>query len=427
MTPYLSPQPFDQFLQSVASANYEDYRNMPGTAVENAAAFDEIRAYILDRYKDMRADASYVENDGQIIDCIPAELHPAASEWNDYTSEPPAPPTPTDPESTGGGPPRPASPAIKELRNMIAQPQFRDATNTIPAGTTPVYRTTLEQMSRFRNPAAFSAKDSLVGASAAAKLGSSAGVKRYATGEEDVHNFGGASIINVWRAPAYIAAGVQVSISQQWYLAGYDGTLEQTVECGWHVDPSRYNGSQDPHLFVFATRNNYNTPDCVYNEDGWIFKRATPNPYVLPGAPLPYSQIDGTQIGYKMGYYFHDGKWCFYFEDQLIGYFPVDWFQNGPLTYGATRARFGGEVENRVPLLSWPGMGSGKHATEGFGRVAYQRGAFIHYASGGAFQANLAVAGSTNGPCYTVEITNHSSDPDWGTYLFFGGPGGQPC
>lgn len=422
MTGVLSPQPFDLFLASVETASYDDYRHMPGAVVENAVAFDEMRAYLADRYSGMRAEASFAEDDGQIVDCIPAHLHPAASDWNEDSGgvERPAPPEPEAPESYGGDPPSAASPAVAIV---APRPGFRDF-GAVPAGTAPVYRTTLEQLSRFKNLGAFAAKNS--GSSTAGSA--AADIRRYGTGEQDIANFGGASQINLWRPPGFISARVQGSFSQQWYLAGTEGTKLQTVECGWHIDLARY-GDQDPHLFVFTTRNTYNEDpaDNAYNEDASVFKRASANPYMLPGKKLQQSQMDGTQLLHKMGFYFHDRRWCFYVDDNLIGWYDAAWYQDGPLASGATRARFGGEVFNSLSSLSWPAMGSGKRASEGFGRAAFHRGAFIHYASGGAFQANLSEAGSVHGPCYSVDITNQSSDPDWGTYLFFGGPGGQGC
>ncbi|SOB88841.1 neprosin family prolyl endopeptidase [Streptomyces sp. 1331.2] len=113
------------------------------------------------------------------------------------------------------------------------------------------------------------------------------------------------------------------------------------------------------------------------------------------------------------------------FDDNPIGCFPLSWFNNGPLTTGATRAKFGGEVGSS--LTFWPSMGSGQHASAGFGQAAYQRAAAVNPLGGGAVYATLAEAGSVTGSCYSVQITNNSSSFDWGTYLFFGGPGGSPC
>jgi hypothetical protein len=281
-----------------------------------------------------------------------------------------------------------------------------------------MYRTTLEQLSRFRNLAAFSAKgrlDDIAGAGVA-----SLPPKRYATGEQDVDCLGGGSYVNVWRP--FATPSYQGTFSQQWYSAVQDGTWMQTVECGWHVDYARY-GDAEPHVFVFATRRNYDDADSVYNRDGNVYV-PVPNAYVLPGAPLLVSQTDGTQVAYKMGFYLTDGAWWFYFDDHPVGRFPLEWFGDGPLVRGAKRVTFGGEVESRLPY--WPPMGSGSHASAGHGRAAYQRAAFVNPVDGGALPANLSVAGSTSGSCYTIDITNDSST-EWGTYLFFGGPGGQPC
>jgi hypothetical protein len=79
LTQILSPQPFDIFLQALASAKFEEFRDRPDATVESANAFDEMRTYLLEKYKDARVDASFVENDGQIIDCMPYELHPNAA------------------------------------------------------------------------------------------------------------------------------------------------------------------------------------------------------------------------------------------------------------------------------------------------------------------------------------------------------------
>jgi hypothetical protein len=125
-----------------------------------------------------------------------------------------------------------------------------------------------------------------------------------------------------------------------------------------------------------------------------------------------------------MGFYLTGGAWVFYFDDHPVGYYPLAWFENGPLVHGATRVRFGGEVGSNLPI--WPPMGSGRHASAGHGKAAYQRAAFVNPTAGGAVFANLSEAGSTSGTCYTIDITNNSAS-EWGTYLFFGGPGGQPC
>jgi hypothetical protein len=418
MTRYVLPQPFDSFLESVSSAAYDEFRCLSGAEVENASAFEEMRTYLLNLYQDVNVDTSFVDNDGQVIDCIPDEQHPAVRRSNDDIISTPSAAQPA-PESYETSLPHFKSPSIGEISGALPRPQYQDSVETrrqYPPGTIPMYRTTLEQLSRFRNLTAFSAKDRFDGIGAVR-----AGGKRYATGEQDVDCLGGGSYVNVWKpfaTPTY-----QATFSQQWYLAGHDGTLLQTVECGWHIDIARYQGNADPHLFVYTTRQNYDDDHSFYNLDGGAYE-PVPNPYVLPGAPLMVSQTDGTQIAYKMGFYLTGGAWWFYFDDHPVGSYPLAWFRNGPLAHGATRIRFGGEVGSNLP--SWPPMGSGRHASAGHGKAAYQRGAFVNPVGGGALFANLSEAGSTSGPCYTIDITNNSAS-EWGTYLFFGGPGGQPC
>jgi hypothetical protein len=287
----------------------------------------------------------------------------------------------------------------------------------------PLYRTTLSMLSRFANLAAFSAKDNPIGLAASAMTVSSAASfpKRYATGEQDIDCLGGSSRVNVWSP--FVTPTFQSTFSQQWYIAIHGGTLLQTVECGWHVDIARYQDAK-PHLFVYANRQNYDPGHSFYNLDNGVF-RPVANPYVLPGAALQFSQIGGSQVDYKMGFYLTDNAWWFYFDDHPIGSFPAAWFNNGPLATKATRARFGGEVGSSLPM--WPSMGSGQHASAGFGQAAYQRAAVINPVGGGGVFAMLADAGSVTGSCYSLQITNNSPSFDWGTYLFFGGPGGTSC
>jgi hypothetical protein len=421
MTSQISPQRFDAFVESLTSAGYDAARSLPGAEVESRAAFEEMRHALREQYQSVGAVASFVEADGQIIDCIPVEQHPAVKRAGGGTMAPPPAEAQPAPEPYGATPPAFLSPSSNDVTGVL--PRARDAGGaelraTYPPGTIPMYRTTLEQMSRFRNLAAYNAKDRREELAAPA---ASAFPKRYATGEQDIDCLGGGSYVNVWRP--FATPSFQATFSQQWYLAGHDGTLLQTVECGWHVDITRY-GNAEPHLFVYSTRQNYDPGHSFFNQElGSPYVPAT-NPYVLPGAPLAVSQTDGTQVAYKMGFYLTAGAWWFYFDDHPVGYYPLTWFNNGPLTSGAKRIRFGGEVG--AGLLLWPPMGSGQHASAGHGKAAYHRGAFVNPTSGGGVYATLAEAGSVTGSCYSIDITNNSAS-EWGTYLFFGGPGGQPC
>ena len=409
MTTRFSPQPFDTFVTSVTSATYDEIRRMPGAAVESEYAFEEMQSYVLDLYHDVNPVASFVETDGQVIDCIREDMHPATRRWNGLVVAPPDGPPPV-PEAY-------ETAALDPRSRDIVHPQPRNSATAakLPADTTPLYRTTLTQLCRFPNLAAFAAKDQ------PADL-AGLGTKRYATGEQDIDCLGGSSKVNVW-GPT-VTPIFQATFSQQWYRATQGGTLIQTVECGWHVDIARYHDAA-PHLFVYTTRHNYDVPyDSFWNLEGGVFQPVA-KPYVSPGSPLAVSQTGGSQIEYKMGFYLTNNAWWFYFDDHPIGCYPVPWFNNGPITTKATRATFGGEVGTGMP--AWPPMGSGQHASAGFGRAAYQRAATVNPISGGGVYATLADAGSVTGSCYSLRITNNSASFDWGTYAYFGGPGGTSC
>src|SRR5258708_21392786 len=52
--------PFEEFLQRVKAAKFEEYRRSPASKVESAEAFEDMRAHILRRYHDVKAEGSFV-------------------------------------------------------------------------------------------------------------------------------------------------------------------------------------------------------------------------------------------------------------------------------------------------------------------------------------------------------------------------------
>lgn len=62
-------EPFDAFLASVSSATYEAYATLPGARVRDAAAFQEMREYVLTRYRDAHVERSFTDSGG-VFDCI---------------------------------------------------------------------------------------------------------------------------------------------------------------------------------------------------------------------------------------------------------------------------------------------------------------------------------------------------------------------
>jgi hypothetical protein len=60
------PVPFDQFLASVRTAQYADFRE---STVKDQGSFEEMRAYILDHYRSAHAVRSYLDHDA-VFDCL---------------------------------------------------------------------------------------------------------------------------------------------------------------------------------------------------------------------------------------------------------------------------------------------------------------------------------------------------------------------
>jgi hypothetical protein len=413
-----SPPSFREFVQLVRSARYEDFRARPGAKVESAEAFEQMRRHVLYVYQGVETPHSFIESGGLIVDCIPIEQHPSVRGSDGRMLSPP--PLPQLPPSYGAPPPF-ASRPIETARPQL-HPDYKDRFGnqmSCPAGTIPMIRVTLEQLSRFRNLQHFFRKAPPGSAPPGAGLDTHAAAlgfpKRYALALQTIDNIGGSSYINVWSP---FVGATQAAYAQQWYVATQDTTL-QTVECGWHVDLARH-GDTTPRLFVYWTPDTYTTG--TYNTDGGNFQPNAGSTVLLGGA-LPSSQPNGSQTEYLMGFFLTGGAWWFYFNGQWVGNYPLSLFANGPLASNAQTAEFGGETETGFSL--WPPMGSGAFAADGFSKAAYQRNVFVTPVGGAAQAANLTPSPSA-GQCYTVFLRN-SSGTTWDTYLFFGGPGGTNC
>jgi len=63
------PVPFEEFLASVRTAQYADFRK---SAVRDERSFEEMRGYILEHYESTHAVRSYLEHDA-VFDCLGAD------------------------------------------------------------------------------------------------------------------------------------------------------------------------------------------------------------------------------------------------------------------------------------------------------------------------------------------------------------------
>jgi hypothetical protein len=136
-----------------------------------------------------------------------------------------------------------------------------------------------------------------------------------------------------------------------------------------------------------------------------------------------YSTIGGTQDAYGEQYEWWQGNWWLAIGGQWIGYYPGGDYLGGPMNYGnANIVDFGGETFDGGSSY-WPQMGSGDWAEGGFGYSAYQHN--ITYLDQNYNTWNAALTPTeTNPNCYDIQYHDSSEGSSWGTYFYFGGPGG---
>ncbi|KAJ1277113.1 hypothetical protein BS78_05G269500 [Paspalum vaginatum] len=186
--------------------------------------------------------------------------------------------------------------------------------------------------------------------------------------------YGTQATFNLWQPK--VEKGEDFSLTQFWIAGGsFDNNDLNTIEVGWQVYPVLY-GDNSTRLFIFWTRDAYETTGC-YNLS-------------CSGFVQTNNQIDpGT------------GNWWLLVGTYFLGYWPSSIFTD--LADSATIVKWGGEVAVFTAQTTTQ-MGSGHFPIEGFGKASYIK--------------NIQVPNSYN-------VQNGSSS-DWGTYIFYGGPGKNP-
>src|SRR5262249_53949535 len=66
---------FDSFIQQTRSAKFEDYQGKPGVQVESVAAFEAMKAHLLQLYDGVHPTNTFFERN-RFIDCVPLEQQP---------------------------------------------------------------------------------------------------------------------------------------------------------------------------------------------------------------------------------------------------------------------------------------------------------------------------------------------------------------
>jgi Neprosin len=394
-SPFVS---FRSFLSAMPAARYASFTSHGATeAVHSPAAFNRMRSYILGMYRGVRVEHSYVDN-GSYFDCVVTTTQPTVRALGITRIA-----TPPHPLGTATGKGKPAKPLLMLHRTDA----YGDAISC-PHGTIPMQRLSLGRMMRFPTLKAFLAKQP--GGSGKPTI-TPGGPHRYAVGYQYVNNYGGNSWLNLWNPSG------DFSLSQQWYVAG-SGSGTQTVEGGWIHYPAKFGNLAV--LFIFFTPNNYSS-GC-YNLDCTGFVQ-TSNAYSLGGAWSNYSTYGGTQWGFGVQWQYYQGNWWLFIQNTAIGYYRGSIYGGGPLATGQSNlTEYGGETYTSG--TNWPQMGSGRFANAGFGYAAFQNSVFYITPSYGSTWSSLSQI-VTNPSCYTFQYHDSSEGSSWGTYFYFGGPGGN--
>ncbi|WP_158623368.1 neprosin family prolyl endopeptidase [Corallococcus sp. CA053C] len=411
--------PFEQFVRDTSAARLSTFQGLAGTRVQNEAAFNEMRQHVLSLYDGVRVDHSFML-DTQVFDCVPVAQQPSVRLLGLKGVEaPPAPSSPSTPfvKESGEQPRAAASPLERGKQDPFGN-ELR-----CESGTIPMRRVTLEGLSRFESLRHFLGKGPdgagrpFSGSSALAPV-----THRYAHAYQWAYNYGGESRLNLWSPPINTGAGQIFSLSQHWYVGG-SGAALQTVEGGWQVYPALY-GTTNAVTFIYFTPDNYTT-GC-YNLDCPGFVQINPN-WPLGGAWSIYSTFGGTQYEFRMQWKFSGGNWWLFLQGNgtfdAVGYYPGSLYRGGQLSQFATEIDYGGET---VGPDTFPPMGSGGWGGWGWTQAAYQRAVFYtDLANAGQWSSLTSAQPSPS--CYSLAYTPASSGGDWGTYFFFGGPGGWGC
>jgi hypothetical protein len=394
-------EPFAQFLQDLATAPTAAYVGHPGAAVGSEAALEEMRQHLLKLYAGVAVEHSFAL-DGQVFDCVPVEQQPSVRLLGLTAIAAP--------------PPSPAA-APRDQTPFGASSQCDD-------GTIPMRRITLAEMSRFKTLQDFFAKGpDGAGRAPVAMPQLRRGNHGYAYGSAVIDNYGGYSALSIWDPEVITGAPKHeiFSLAQHWYVGGINSgpRSAQTAEVGWQNYPRKYHTSESV-LFIYWTADDYHRTGC-YNLDCVAFVQ-TDNSVALGGVfGSNYSQAGGSQYALGIGYYLYQGNWWLEIDGTMVGYYPGSIYRGGQLSQYAQIFELGGET---VGFPYWPGMGSGNFAAAGYGEAAYHAAIAYRDADDGLHAPSLTVS-QPSPSCWTATSSPAPGNAEWGTYFYFGGPGGK--
>lgn len=408
---------FTDFMKATESARADEYLGKPGVRVTDAAKFDRMKAYLVDRYRDVHVTHTFHGVENTYVDCWPILEQPSIKNLKGIERK-------IEREAT----PILDTPPRQQLAEHADEFKERSVADlTLKAGekdakgnerfchgdTIPIQRITLEGLTRFPSLEAFFAKGERKedGRNIPAD-----DTHYYARGVQFVNNLGADAWLNVW-SPT-VASG-RMSLSQLWVVAGTDND-KQTVEAGWQVYPDKWH-SNNAALFIYYTKGGYQEGTGCYNTECEGFKQVAKNVYLGSGFDH-YSATDQGQWGFELQYKRSPstGSWWLFYRgagDWIpVGYYPKSLFGDGKLATQAEKVAFGGEDTGEPSAKQ---MGSGATADTHFSKAAFQNTVFYIDTQVVSQWANLSKE-EPDPKCYTAEINNIFGA--WGTYLYFGGP-----
>ncbi|XP_021999374.1 uncharacterized protein LOC110896219 [Helianthus annuus] len=363
-------------------------------AGEKLNAMEMINAYL--RKINKPFVKSFKSPDGDVIDCVFFHLQPAFDipELREKMSLS-LPELPKGHDHIAGN-----NLEIKQLWNSKGE--------SCPNGTIPIRRTSASDIisiSKFGKK--YSRKD-IPGKSS----------HEHAIGYVDEGEFYGAkALLNVWK-PTVI--GNDFSLSQIWVLSNIRGRLANSVEAGWHVNPSE-NIDGLPRLFTFWTPNGYRSGCYNMLCPGFV---QTSRTISLGAAISPISTYNGEQYDAAFMIW-KDPKsenWWLKVGNEVIGYWPASLFTD--LRNHATLIEYGGEVySGSSGKHTSTQMGSGHFPDEGLGKAAYARNLEVVDRANNLNPASNLQLYTDKPNCYGV---TKGYGGVWHNYIYFGGPGYNP-
>ena len=406
---------FSEFIQGVRGAAPSAFVGQGQNRVASATAFEEMRQHIQTTYEGVTVTHSHVL-DSAHFDCVP--IMQQASVRKLGVSQIASPP-PTAPAAPAGAGAAAAGNLLPQFTHSTDK--FGNAMNCEP-GTIPMRRMTLEDLSRFQTLQQYFQK----GPNGAGQVRPRGGVQppaathKYAHAYQFKTNYGGTSRLALYRP--VVGSSQIFSLSQHWYVSTQSGKT-QTVEIGWQKYPAFYH-TQTPVTFIYWTADGYGSTGC-YNLTCGAFVQRDSSLHI-GGGWASYSTIGDNQYEAWLGYVLYDGNWWVLFNNKYIGYYPGSKWGKKNLANHAQEIDYGGETVGNNANTSWPQMGSGRFASQGYKFAAFQR--LIYYfgtnRGSSAFYASLTKS-QPSPRCYT--INTFTGDRNWHTYFFFGGPGGGGC